>query len=480
MLRGVVEKYDGILRSFRGKDGGKADGLVDLIRSNLKAMDQGTGEEMMPADKGDGKERDKARLHGNGNSMIRCNGEVNASLGKDVPRRNPPRRSKAWRLKGKMERDDAEIEILESDTDEAGPSFKENGLSNRNDFYEEEEEEEQPPSNEDESSDEEFAPETDRDQSKGTKGKSSNRAVQKKMQNDAISIKNDKPTGSKFVHCPICGKSVSEFFINSHIDQCLVDIDGQNANGTAETGTKRGHAMGSEALEGKKDGHADWTPLPVPPKFIGNLVTEKMIRASLRKYGVATDGKKPELIDRYNRFRLEIEVANDKQETTTYDKIASRISQKERVRAAASLLNKPVSSSSKRQFNDSRMKLASNRQEAQANILPQAQTHNGGPDVDFSKIGHPREIELHGSSFAELIKVTLLRDRFRKKQRELPGNPGQDRPCTNGDTSLPDKIPQQHDDKHSDTQSLEASKIEQELQDVEEIILNSENEDDIW
>lgn len=284
----------------------------------------------------------------------------------------------------------------------------------------------------------------------------------------------------KFVHCPICGKSVSEFFVNSHIDQCLVNADRQNT--TTEAGAKTGHpSTESKELESKKSTYEDWAPLPVPPKFIGNLVTEKMIRASLRKYGVATDGKKPELIDRYNKFRLEIEIANDRQEKTTYDKIASRISQKERVKAAASLLNKPISSSSKRQMNDSRMTLPGmNQQPVQTNILPQGQTKTDVLDVDLSKISHPREIQLHGASFEHLIQVTLLRDRFRKKQRE---EANQDQPCANTDTHLLDQQPQQHDEKQStipDTRSLEASKLEQELQDVEEIILNSENEDDIW
>lgn len=289
----------------------------------------------------------------------------------------------------------------------------------------------------------------------------------------------------KFVHCPICGKSISEFFINSHVDRCLVDVDRQNANTTTEAGNPIGR---SEAVEEKtEDGHADWAPLPVPPKFVGNLVTEKMIRASLRKYGVSTDGKKPELIDRYNKFRLEIEIANDKQEKTTYDKIASRISQKERVRAAASLLNKPVNSGSKRQINDSSMKPTGNRPQAQTNVLPDAQVHTRGLHVDFSKMSHPREIELHGSSFKDLIQVTLLRDRFRKQQRELGTHdcrPHEDRPCTSVDTNLPDKMPQQHDDEEQshipNKHALEAPRIEQELQDVEEIILNSENEDDIW
>jgi hypothetical protein len=289
----------------------------------------------------------------------------------------------------------------------------------------------------------------------------------------------------KFVHCPICGKSVSEFFVNSHIDHCLVNIDRQNANTTTEAGAKPGHpSTENDESESKKNTCEDWAPLPVPPKFIGNLVTEKMIRASLRKYGVATDGKKPELIDRYNTFRLEIEIANDRQEKTTYDKIASRISQKERAKAAASLLNKPISGSSKRQIHESRTLTLTgmNQQRVQTTILPQGQTHTDVLNVDLSKISHPREIELHGSSFEDLIKVTLLRDRFRKKQREQ-ANLDQDAPCANIDNQLLDQQPQQRDEKKSnipDTRPLEASKLQQELQDVEEIILNSENEEDIW
>lgn len=194
MLRGVVERYDGVLKLFKGEDGGKADGLVDLIRSNLnEAMNQGE-ETRMHGDKI--RKGDKA--HGDSNTMAQLgngNGVNITSHRQDGPRRNPPRRSKAWRLKGKMEKhdddDDAEIEILESDEEEAGPSFKENGLSNRSDYYDEE-----VPSNGEESSDEEFAPETDRDKGTKVRGNGNGNGMKKKKQNSINKNDSSKPTGS--------------------------------------------------------------------------------------------------------------------------------------------------------------------------------------------------------------------------------------------------------------------------------------------
>ena len=191
MLRGVVERYDGVLKLFKGKDGGKADGLVDLIRSNLnEAKNQGTrGKARMHDDRN--RKRDDAHMHGDSNNASRCKGNaVSAFSGQDGPRRNPPRRSKAWRLKGKMEKDvDAEIEILESDTEEAGPSMKENCLSNRSDFSDEE-----VPSDGDESSDEEFAPETDVD--RGTKTKGNATKKKKQTSNNNNNNESSKAAGS--------------------------------------------------------------------------------------------------------------------------------------------------------------------------------------------------------------------------------------------------------------------------------------------
>ena len=205
MLRGVVERYDVMMRLFGGKDGGKADGLVDLIRSNLGALNQGAAGQMVHVDKGDGK-GDEAGLPGNYNrtrEIWNGKGKVDASRRQDVPRRNPSRRSKAWRLKGKMELDaGAAIEILESDTEEAGPSssFKENRLLHQKRFDDEEKE---VPSNDDESSHEEFVPETDRD--RGNVRSRNQGALQKAQNaNNNSSVKNDATTGSvrfrSFVH----------------------------------------------------------------------------------------------------------------------------------------------------------------------------------------------------------------------------------------------------------------------------------------
>jgi hypothetical protein len=179
--------------------------------------------------------------------------------------------------------------------------------------------------------------------------------------------------GSSFVQCPICNEHVFNLVLNSHIDSCL-----------AHPPEKTGNAPSAST----------WKPVQVPPKLMGTLATEKSIRQALRKYSLpAADGRKADLIDRYNRFRMEVTLANDTQEQTTYEKIAWRVSNKERKRAAASLR---------------RMNTA-----APKPVIDMTTTNQ----TDVDAYSHPREIQTQGYSFEELIRVTRLRDAVRKRMR---------------------------------------------------------------
>lgn len=194
------------------------------------------------------------------------------------------------------------------------------------------------------------------------------------------------PTGptigtSSFVECPVCGKNIHHLHMNGHIDACL--------NSNPRVG------------EGEKPA---WTPLEVPSKIIGTLANDKTIKAALRKYGIPCEGKKSELIDRYNRFRTEVEIANDKQETTTYERIVFRIAKQETYKAAASLF--------KSRTNDTTM------MELTIKKKPLKEQHGGVIDMTIQspQAKHPSEIVLPDDpSYADLIRITKRRDRLRRR-----------------------------------------------------------------
>lgn len=184
---------------------------------------------------------------------------------------------------------------------------------------------------------------------------------------------------SSFVQCPICNEHVFNLVLNTHIDSCLAQGPGKAPNA------------------GNRPSASAWKPLQVPPKLMANLTSEKTVRNSLRKYGIPAEGRKSDLLDRYNRFRMEVTIANDRQEHTTYEKIAWRVSKKEKRKAAASLL---------------RMDLHP-QQPSQKNRPVNDTAHHG-----IDAYSHPREVQTQGHSYQELIRVTKLRDAVRKKMRE--------------------------------------------------------------
>lgn len=200
-----------------------------------------------------------------------------------------------------------------------------------------------------------------------------------------------------FMECPICKKNVHHMYLNSHIDECLV-------NGNAETlrNTANGHADGSSAQD-------SWKPLQVPPKILGNFANDKTIKSSLKKYGLSCEGKKSELLERYSSFRTEVEIANDKREVTTYEKIAFRVGKKQRYKAAATLLKTSVSN-----VGALPVKRKAGNHEHEVNE----------EDIANGQWSHPRDILVpENASFAELIRTTKLRDTLRKKLQQGNGSP---------------------------------------------------------
>lgn len=207
----------------------------------------------------------------------------------------------------------------------------------------------------------------------------------------------EKKGESSFLECPVCQKSIHRLYMDGHIDSCLL----------------------KEAQPEKEK--ETWKPLEVPPKIIGTLANDKTIRTALRNYGIPCDGKKTELIDRYNRFRTEVEIANDKQEAITYERIVFRIAKKETYKAAASLF--------KSRMNGITMSLEStasffDKKRKKTKILGTS----GRQEIDVVDMTiltptakHPSDITLPDDpTYEDLIRITKQRDDLRRQL--LTGN----------------------------------------------------------
>jgi len=160
--------------------------------------------------------------------------------------------------------------------------------------------------------------------------------------------------------------------------------------------------------------------LAVPPKLVAALVTDKQLRAMLKRYGLASDGKKADLLERYNRFRLAVETANDREERTSYERLAFRLAGQEKRKAAASLLSSRTTSTPSGTiiecggFGGGAGIHGSVRQHIRIESVPP------GPEGATTGEG----LTLTGWSFKELIAVCRARDRARKAARTLnPNNP---------------------------------------------------------
>ncbi|KAL6779326.1 hypothetical protein ACKKBG_A11880 [Auxenochlorella protothecoides x Auxenochlorella symbiontica] len=164
----------------------------------------------------------------------------------------------------------------------------------------------------------------------------------------------DPPKG--FVACPICARRVPAFYINSHVDACLARGAGPGdgpGGGGAGDGTRlpawKGRSFSAAPQEdplgpqGGRDAPAAPStaatgPLPLPPKLVPGLVSDKALRAMLKRVGLPLDGRRADLVARYGRLRREVEVSNDRGERATYARLARRVVAAERQVAAATLL----------------------------------------------------------------------------------------------------------------------------------------------
>jgi len=252
-------------------------------------------------------------------------------------------------------------------------------------------------------------------------------------------------TPQGFVPCPICGKSVPSFYINSHVDTCLssggglasgsrgglgpseeldpgVETNNQNiesplippsdpAQSSAAIPTQNKSYLGNKKPLSSREG--PYIPLAVPPSLVPSLASDKIIRAALKKYSLPSDGKKSEMFDRYSQFRTAVLTANDRQERTSYAKIAQEMAAQERQRAAAALLGGPG--------NGNNGKFGAG---ATGGVFRQGNgNHRPSSELNYNnKIGNGQKrggdpMVLQGDSFEELIAVTKARDAARRAAR---------------------------------------------------------------
>lgn len=258
-------------------------------------------------------------------------------------------------------------------------------------------------------------------------------------------------TPSGFVNCPICGRGVPSFYINSHVDQCLLTESlGKKGSGNksmyGDVVERPGESMPSSAFPKNREslesddtrssramnnstklGHhylgsngsnsIKFQPLNVPPKLVAAITTEKTLRTSLKKFNLPTDGKKPDLMARYNAFRIAVQTANDRGEPTSYSRIASHIASQERRRAVAATIsgnlgNNAVATKYNTDSITTRYKLSSGIMSSEnEKELGIAGTNNPG----LTNENNPMSVSM-GCSFEELIAITKARDEARKKE----------------------------------------------------------------
>ncbi|KAI3434470.1 hypothetical protein D9Q98_002547 [Chlorella vulgaris] len=220
----------------------------------------------------------------------------------------------------------------------------------------------------------------------------------------------DVPTG--FVACPVCSRSVPRFYILEHVDSCLAS-GGATEQPTAGGSNSR---LGSAARPAAPSAAAAaagsvFKPLAVPAKLVPSLTSEKALRAACKRYGLPLEGRKKDLLERYNTLRLLVEVANDKQEGITYERLAKRVVQQQRQDAASKMLSGGCRQSAAHAQGSAQLQAAGVKlggtQHAQGACAapPGADEPLNAGEVPF------------GASYAQLVAATRSRDAARRAQR---------------------------------------------------------------
>ena len=197
--------------------------------------------------------------------------------------------------------------------------------------------------------------------------------------------------------CPVCGRSVPSFYINSHVDACLNGHSSKAAPPEqAEPDQARTEAQAPSASAAPE-------PLVLPPKLVPTFLTDKALRQLLKRFCLPTDGRRAEMVTRYTRLRREVEVANDRGERTSYARLARRVLGAERQVAAATLLGGGAPA-------EAHHPCASGGRAAVVDLV------GGGRDV----LRDTTNSDL-GDSWRELVEATRRRDAARKALRAETG-----------------------------------------------------------
>ena len=246
------------------------------------------------------------------------------------------------------------------------------------------------------------------------------------------------PIPQGFVECPVCSKAVPTFYINSHMDACLAGDGGggggqkqqKEASPNAIMRHGSGNSTGNKAppshphpqtaplveksSKNQEKEQKPFVPLALPPVLLPTIASDKTVRLLLKRFSLPTDRKKADMVDLYSSFRLAVATANDRQEATTYERLARQVVAKERQRAMA-VMQAPTTALMAHHQQQNRIKRNGYSTGGGGGQHSNTDATDGTPPP-------PDAFELKNCSFEELIRVTKARDAAKKAARQIMPN----------------------------------------------------------
>lgn len=135
-----------------------------------------------------------------------------------------------------------------------------------------------------------------------------------------------------YVPCPVCSTSVRATFMNAHLDKCLAGGGEAAPKPKPAAAPLPGSRAGPSAALGASSSGRRLEP---PPKLCFTLMSDKQVKAALQKHGLAADGRRDELIERYGRYRRAVQAAQDEGRDVSQAKLLAEFTAEERRLAAA-------------------------------------------------------------------------------------------------------------------------------------------------
>ncbi|CAK0783245.1 hypothetical protein CVIRNUC_006444 [Coccomyxa viridis] len=247
-----------------------------------------------------------------------------------------------------------------------------------------------------------------------------------------------------YVVCPSCTAQVREALLNDHLDKCLEKAGEPKSQAPAKRAAPVTGPV--SAPKAKKRG----CKLEVPPKLVFSMLTSKELSSKLKAFRLPTEGKRQDLEQRYNKLRVEVQMAQDADEPVTMDEAVRRVMRREKQTAPvfagarpsrhASKANPPIpgASSFEELIAKSRDKVASRRDEPQPSTQQQqgcdkqglangSGQHSGRPEAsEPAQEGSARGAGLQNVASSDIPegphhRTALAEDTGASKAKDLPG-----------------------------------------------------------